>query len=71
MRHTIILALATSRDDEAFAALLELVARGAAADSKAAVDALGLYPHDEALQRRVQSALARRRPAPRRPRRAP
>ena len=71
VRHAIILALATSRDDEAFAVLLEMVARGPAADSKAAAAARGLYPHDETLQRRVQAALAGRRPAPRRPRRAP
>jgi HEAT repeat protein len=70
VRHAIILALATSRDDDAFAALLELIARGAAADSKAAAEALGLYAHDEALRRRVQAALDGRRPAPRRPRRA-
>jgi len=70
VRHAIILALATSRDDEAFAALLELIARGAPADSQAAVEALRLYSHDEALQRRVQVALDRRRPAPGRPRRA-
>ena len=71
VRHAIILALATSRDEDAFAVLLEMVARGSAPDSKAAAAALGLYAHDEALQRRVQSALAGRRPAPRRPRRAP
>jgi len=70
VRHAIILALATSRDDEAFAGLLELIARGAAADSKAAVEALRLYPHDEALQRRVRAALDKRRPAPAGPRRA-
>jgi HEAT repeat protein len=71
VRHAVILSLATSRDEEAFAVLLELVARGGAADSKAAAAALGLYPHDEALQHRLQSALDGRRPAPRRPRRAP
>ena len=70
VRHAIILALATSRDDEAFAGLLELIARGAAADSKAAVEALRLYPHDEGLQRRVRAALDKRRPAPEGPRRA-
>lgn len=69
VRHAIILALATSRDDVAFDALLELVARGPAADSKAAVEALQLYAHDEALQRRVHAALDARRPARRRPRR--
>ena len=63
VRHAIILALATSRDDAAFDALLELVARGSEPDSKAAAEALGLYAHDEALQRRVHAALdARRRP---------
>lgn len=67
VRHAIIIALATSRDDEAFAVLLELVARGPAADSKAAVEALRLYPHDEALQRRLQAALDRGHPAPPRP----
>ena len=71
VRHAVILSLATSRAEEAFAVLLELVARGAAADSKAAAGALALYPHDAALQHRVQAALAGRRPAPRRPRRAP
>lgn len=70
VRHAIILGLATSRDDEAFDVLLELVARGAAADSRAAVEALGLFPHDEMLQSRVQTALdQRRRASPRRPRR--
>jgi len=63
VRHAIILALATSRDDEAVAVLLELVARGAPADSKAAVEALGLYSHDETLQRRVRAALDGRRSA--------
>ena len=70
VRHAIMLALATSRDDAAFDALLELVARGSAADSKTAVQALRLYPHDEALQRRAQAALDARRPAPRGPPRA-
>jgi HEAT repeat protein len=69
VRYAIILALATSRDDEAFDILLELVARGTAADSKAAVEALRLFPYDEALQSRVQAALDRRRPASRGPRR--
>jgi hypothetical protein len=50
------------RDD----ALLELVARGSATDSKAAVEALRLYAHDDALQRRVKAALEARRPTPRR-----
>ena len=71
VRHAVILSLATSRDAEAFAVLLELVARGGVADSKAAAAALGLYPHDAALQHRVRTALDGRRPAPRRPRRAP
>ncbi len=66
VRHAIIIALATSRDDEAFAVLIELVSRGVAADSSAAIDALGLYPDDEALQRRAQAALDQRRPSPRR-----
>ncbi len=71
VRHAIVLALATSRHDEAFAGLLELVARGEADDSKAAVEALRMFPHDETLQSRVQAALDGRRPAPRRPRRRP
>jgi HEAT repeats len=66
VRHAIILALATSRDEAAVEALLELVASASAADSKAAVDALGLYAHDDELQRRVRAALERRRPGPRR-----
>jgi HEAT repeat protein len=69
VRYAISLALATSRDDEAFDVLLELIARGTAADSKAAVEALRLFPYDEALQSRVQAALDRRRPASRGPRR--
>jgi hypothetical protein len=69
VRHAIILALATSRDDAALDALLEVIARGSAADSKAAADALGLYAHDEALQRRVASALGARRPPRQRARR--
>lgn len=66
----IILALATSRDDAAYDALLELVARGSAGDSKAALEALRLYPHDEALQQRVHAALDARGPARPRPPRA-
>jgi HEAT repeat protein len=62
VRHTIILALATSRDDAAFDTLFDLIARGSASDSKAAVEALRLYAHDEALQRRVNSAFDARRP---------
>ena len=69
VRHAVVLALATSRDDEAFATLLDLVARGSAADSRAAADALGLYRHDEALAGRLEAALASRRP-PRAARRA-
>lgn len=64
VRHTIILALATSRDAAALDALLDLIARGSASDSKAATEALRLYAHDEALQRRVQAALDARRPLP-------
>jgi hypothetical protein len=66
VRHAIVLGLATSRDDAAVGALLELIARGSAADSTAAVEALRLYAHDDALQRRVQAALDARRPAARR-----
>jgi hypothetical protein len=69
VRHAIILALATSRDEAAVETLLELVASASAADSKAAADALGLYAHDEELQRRARAALDRRRPRPRRVRR--
>jgi HEAT repeat protein len=60
VRHAIVLGLATSRDDAAFDALLELVARGSVADSKAAAEALGLYPHDEVRQRRLRAALGAR-----------
>ena len=60
VRHAIILALATSRDDAAFDALLDVVARGSPADSKAAVQALQLYRHDEALQGRVHAVLKAR-----------
>jgi HEAT repeat protein len=66
VRHAVILALATSRDEAAIGAVLDLVARGSAVDSKAAAEALGLSRHDEALQARVRAALAARRPAPRR-----
>ena len=62
VRHALILALATSRQDEAFDLLVDLVARGSPPDSKAAVEALRLYPHDEALQQRVRKAIERRRP---------
>src|SRR2546428_10505867 len=64
VRHAIILGLVASRDDTGFDVLLELVPRGSAADSKAAVEALRLYAHDDALQRRVNAALHARRPAP-------
>jgi hypothetical protein len=60
VRHAVVLALATSRDDGAFAALLERVVRGSPADSRAAADALRLYPHDNALQARLEAALASR-----------
>ena len=64
VRHAIIVGLATSRDDGAFAALLDLVTTAGPADSKAAVEALGLYPLDEARSRRVQEAIDRRSAAP-------
>jgi HEAT repeat protein len=70
VRHAVILALATSRDDAALDTLLGLIARGTTADSTSAAEALRLYAHDEALQRRVQAALDARRPVPRRPSRA-
>lgn len=70
VRHAMIFALATSREDAAVDTLLDLVARGSAPDSKAAAEALRLYAHDEALQRRVHAALDARRPATRRPPRA-
>jgi HEAT repeat protein len=66
VRHAVILGLATSRDDTAVDAVLDLIAHGSAIDSKAATEALGLSGHDEALQARVRAALAARRPAPRR-----
>lgn len=62
VRHAIVLALATSRDEPALALLLALIARGPAADSKAATEALRLHAHDDELQRRVQQALDGRRP---------
>jgi HEAT repeat protein len=64
VRHAIVLGLATARDETAVAALLELIAAGSAADSRAALEALALYAHDDELQRRGQAALAARRPAP-------
>jgi HEAT repeat protein len=67
VRHAVVLALATSRDDTAFVDLLDLVAHGSAADSKAAVEALHLYPHDETLQQRLLAALKARRPVRQRP----
>lgn len=74
VRHAIITALATSRRDEAFDALLELVARGTEADAKAAAEALELYRGDEALMRRLQAARDGRKapvaPRARRPRRS-
>jgi HEAT repeat protein len=70
VRHATILALATTRDEDAISILLELVADGGAADSKAAVEALRLYVHDDALQRRVQASLDRRQTPARRRRHA-
>jgi len=70
VRHAILLALATSRDDESFDFLLSVIAQGAPADAKAAADALGLYRHDESLQQRVQAALDARRPTRHRARRS-
>jgi hypothetical protein len=57
VHHVIILALATSRDEGAFGALFGLIAKGSTADSTAAVEALAIYGHDEALQR-VRAAPA-------------
>ena len=71
VRHAIILALATSRDEGALSVLLDLVTGGGAADSKATAEALRLYRHDEALQRRLHAALDRRRPTRPRGRRSP
>jgi HEAT repeat protein len=62
VRHAIILALATSRDGAALDAVLELVASGTTVDSKAAAEALRLYAHDDALQRRLHAALGARGP---------
>jgi HEAT repeat protein len=70
VRHALILALAAARDGSAFATLLEVIADGSAADSKAAVEALRLHAHDDALQRRVSAALAARRRSRRSPPRA-
>jgi HEAT repeat protein len=66
VRRALILALAASRDDAAFDALLDLVARGSSADSSAAVEALRVYAHDGVLQRRIQAALDGRPTPPRR-----
>jgi HEAT repeat protein len=71
VRHALVLALAASRRDEAFDVLLELVTGGAEDDSRAAAGALRMFPHDEGLQGRLQTALERRRPTARRPRRRP
>jgi HEAT repeat protein len=71
VRHAIILALATTRDEDALSLLLGLIAGGSAVDSRAAAEALRLYVHDEALQRRVQAALDRRHMPAQRRRRAP
>jgi len=75
VRHAVILALATTRDEDALSVLLELIATGGAADSKAAAEALRLYQHDLDLQRRVEAALGRRnvesRDAPARRRKVP
>jgi hypothetical protein len=60
VRHAIMLALATARDEAALDTLLDLVARGSVPDSRAAVEALRLHEHDDPLQRRVQAALAAR-----------
>jgi hypothetical protein len=62
VRRALILALATSRQDEALDLLVDLVARGSAADSRAALDAARLYPHDAVLQQRARDALLERRP---------
>jgi HEAT repeat protein len=66
VRHALILALATSHDDGALDVLVDLVTHGSAADSRAALDAARLYPHDEALQRRIADAQGSRRPVGRR-----
>jgi HEAT repeat protein len=60
VRRALMLGLASSRDDDAITALLELIAQGTHADSRTAHDALRIYAHDEALQRRVASASRRR-----------
>jgi HEAT repeat protein len=61
VRQASILALATSRQDEAFQVLLDLLTRGSDTDSAGAAEAFRLYAHDESLQQRVRAALARRR----------
>jgi HEAT repeat protein len=71
VRHAVILALTTTRDEDALSLLLELILGGSAADSTAAAEALRLYVHDEALPRRVQAAVDRRGTVSRRRRRAP
>jgi HEAT repeat protein len=68
VRHALLLALATSRDPTAFDVLVEVIARGSAADARVAAEALRLFPHEAALQRRVQTALDGRTPPPGRPR---
>jgi len=66
VRHAVILALATSRDDAAVDAVLDLVAHASPADSKTAAEALGLSTHDAILQDRLRAAIAARPPTARR-----
>lgn len=70
VRHALILALAASRQDDALDVIVDLVAHGSEADAKAALDAARLYPHDAALQRRIEAAMPKSQPSParRRPR---
>jgi HEAT repeat protein len=56
-RRVLLLALATSRREEAFEFLVELVAESNIAAAVAALDALAVFPQDSRLRRRVDGAI--------------
>lgn len=59
-RRTLLVAIATLRQEAAFEFLLKLVADGKRRESEDAATALAIYRHDEALQLRVREAQAKR-----------
>ncbi|MBI3786074.1 MAG: HEAT repeat domain-containing protein [Deltaproteobacteria bacterium] len=58
LRKTALLAIAMLKHDEPIDFLLSLVAEGKTMDARAAIAALAIYKHDDALVKRVRAAAA-------------